>query len=360
MKIRVLVVDDSAFMRKLISDFLSKDKRIEVIGVAKNGQEAIEKVRELNPDVITLDVEMPVMDGLTTLTHLMKESPKPVVMLSSSTKKGAEATFIAIERGAVDFVAKPSGSISLDLYKVKEEVITKVISASKANLKPMAKRTFNYSHPIKRKQSIEEIPSDRKQRMYPFMNQIVCIGTSTGGPQALQEVITRLPKNLNAPVLVVQHMPPGFTHSLAKRLNTLSNLTVKEAEDGELLERGVVYIAKGGYHLKVARNDEQIKIRLDQSSLANGHRPAVDPLFQSVAKELPFFNKVAVVMTGMGSDGAKGLIELRKSGRLLGAIAESEATSIVFGMPKAAIETGDVTDIVPLEQIADTIMKYIR
>ncbi|HSH25778.1 MAG TPA: CheB methylesterase domain-containing protein, partial [Massilibacterium sp.] len=152
----------------------------------------------------------------------------------------------------------------------------------------------------------------------------------------------------------------GFTYSLAKRLNTLSNLTVKEAEDGELLERGVVYIAKGGYHLKVARNDEQIKIRLDQSSLANGHRPAVDPLFQSVAKELPFFNKVAVVMTGMGSDGAKGLIELRKSGRLLGAIAESEATSIVFGMPKAAIETGDVTDIVPLEQIADTIMKYIR
>lgn len=362
MKIRVLVVDDSAFMRKLISDFLNEDRRIEVVGVAKNGKEALEKVQQLNPDVITLDVEMPVMDGLTALAELMRTNPKPVVMLSSSTAEGADATFVAMQRGAIDFVAKPSGAISLDLYKVKEEVIEKVVSASKANIRQMVRQSSNVQSikPSMNVRAIQKEEVGKKKESKTLSHQIVCIGTSTGGPQALQEVITKLPKNLNAPVLVVQHMPPGFTKSLADRLNNLSKITVKEAEDGEILESGVVYIAKGAYHLKVKKINQTVKIVLDQSPLANGHRPAVDPMFTSVAEELRDFNKVAVVMTGMGSDGAKGLQVLKNSGRLVAAIAESEKTSVVFGMPKAAIETGDVTEIVPLEKIAETISKYIR
>ncbi|WP_062197874.1 protein-glutamate methylesterase/protein-glutamine glutaminase [Massilibacterium senegalense] len=362
MKIRVLVVDDSAFMRKLISDFLNEDRRIEVVGVAKNGNEALEKVQQLNPDVITLDIEMPVMDGLTALSKLMRTNPKPVVMLSSSTAEEADATFVAMQRGAIDFVAKPSGAISLDLYKVKEEVIEKVVSASKANIRQMVRQSSNVQSikPSINVRASQKEQVEKKKDSKTLLHQIVCIGTSTGGPQALQEVITKFPKNLNAPVLVVQHMPPGFTKSLADRLNHLSQIPVKEAEDGEMLESGVVYIAKGAYHLKVKKINQNVKIVLDQSPLANGHRPAVDPMFASVAEELRDFNKVAVVMTGMGSDGAKGLQVLKNSGRLVAAIAESEKTSVVFGMPKAAIETGDVTEVVPLEKIAETISKYIR
>lgn len=359
--IKVLIVDDSAFMRKLIQDFLTSDSRIEVVGTARNGEDALVKVRELRPDVITLDVEMPVMNGLEALKAIMKEQPTPVVMLSSTTKQGADNTITAVEYGACDFIAKPSGAISLDLHKVKDEIIEKVVSASKANMKQLTTRQVPQKNTIKPKLQYSKIEIDPRTTNEPIgvgtTKKIVCIGTSTGGPRALQNVITKLPSTIDAPVLVVQHMPAGFTKSLANRLDQLSHVHVKEAEDGELVKKGVVYIAPGGYHLKVKRNGTSLSILLDQTPPRNGHRPAVDEMFESVSA-LNGLSKVAVIMTGMGSDGTKGLIKLKETGSTI-AIAESQETSIVFGMPKAAIATNLVDDVKNVDQIADAIMKYV-
>lgn len=360
-KIKVLVVDDSAFMRKLISDFLSEHHEIEVIATARNGEDAIRKWRALKPDVITLDVEMPVMNGLETLKRIMEEEPTPVVMLSSTTKEGAETTLQAIHAGAVDFIAKPSGSISIDLHKIKADLIEKVRFASKANLagikaenkkeEPLAesKRTHPAEPAAVQPRKVSQLDGNAKK--------LLCIGTSTGGPRALQQVLTQLPKNIDAPVLVVQHMPAGFTKSLANRLDSLCQITVKEAEDGELIQKGIAYIAPGGLHLEVRAVGTGLAVSLGNSEPRNGHRPSVDVMFESISK-VRNVDKVAVVMTGMGSDGAKGLVELKKSGAVK-AIAESKETSVVFGMPKAAIATNLVDEVADLENIARSIMKYI-
>lgn len=359
-KIKVLIVDDSAFMRKLIQDFLSEHPSITVVGTARNGEDALRKINKLSPDVITLDIEMPIMNGLQALEKIMKEHPVPVVMLSSTTQEGADNTIQAFALGAVDFVAKPSGAISMDLYKVKEELQEKVLSARKANVNQLAKKpsyvksstilTENYSK-IERKEPI--VPT-----YMPMDKKLICIGTSTGGPRALQNVITKLPKDLDAPVFVVQHMPPGFTKSLAARLDSLSNVSVSEAIDGELARKGHVYIAPGGYHMKISGAGDALKIHLDGGSAPrNGHRPSVDVMFESISK-IANYEKIAVIMTGMGSDGADGLIELKKTGSVR-AIAESKDTSIVYGMPKAAVATNLVDDIENVEKIAETIMKYV-
>lgn len=353
--IKVLIADDSAFMRKLISDFLEEAGNIEVIATARNGKDAFEKVKQLKPDVVTLDVEMPVMNGLEALGKIMKDCPTPVVMLSSTTKSNAENTLHAMQLGAFDFIEKPSGAISLDLHKVKEEMITKVTQAAKANMKELTR-----DHPMDEKQGKQEstIP-ELSPSLYEKGNKpLVCIGTSTGGPRALQAVLSRLPKSINAPILIVQHMPPGFTKSLADRLDSLSEIRVKEAEDGELIRAGTAYIAPGGYHLTVKKIGRSLAIQLDQSPQVNGHRPSVDLLFQSVAR-VSGYRKVAVIMTGMGSDGAEGLKSLKSTGdtRL---IAESNDTAIVFGMPKAAIATGLVDDVAHLDQIASTIMRRLE
>jgi two-component system, chemotaxis family, protein-glutamate methylesterase/glutaminase len=357
-KIKVLIVDDSAFMRKLIQDFLTEDPRMTVVGTARDGEDAIKKVKELEPDVVTLDVEMPILNGIEALKRIMAEKPTPVVMLSSTTKEGAENTILAIQYGATDFITKPSGAISLDLHKVKQELVEKVLSASKANIKQLVKTNSQEKNTVKEHNDYSKIEPSKKYHLNTLSGKkLVSIGTSTGGPRALQQVITKLPKSIDAPVLVVQHMPAGFTKSLAVRLDSLSEVHVKEAEDGDILQKGTVYIAPGGYHLKIKWLGSNLAIQLDQSAPRNGHRPAVDVMFESCS-ELSQYAKIAVIMTGMGSDGTKGLIKLKESGNVV-AIAESEETSIVFGMPKAAIATKLVDEVKNVDNIAETIMKYV-
>jgi two-component system, chemotaxis family, protein-glutamate methylesterase/glutaminase len=360
-KIKVMIVEDSAFMRKLISEFLTEDSKIEVIGTARNGKDAIKKITELKPDVVTLDVEMPVMNGLEALKIIMEQCPVPVIMLSSTTKKGTENTLAAMSMGAFEFIAKPSGAISVDLHKIKSELIEKVILASKADINRLKKSsnivetslevTNSYS-----KIELEDSNENSNIRYKTGQKKLILIGTSTGGPRALQAVLTAFPENIGAPILVVQHMPPGFTKSLATRLDSLSKIKVKEAEDGEILQKGTAYIAPGGYHLKVRKTGLTLAISLDKSQIRNGHRPSVDVLFES-ASSVSDFSKIAVIMTGMGSDGANGLIELKKNGAVK-AIAESSETSIVFGMPKAAIATNLVDSVEHVDQIAKAIVKY--
>lgn len=358
-KLRVLVVDDSAFMRKLITDIIEGHPRMEVCGVARNGLDAIEKVKSLSPDVMTMDIEMPVMNGLEALQRIMQEMPVPIVILSSTTKEGTENTMLAMQYGAIDFVAKPSGSISLDLHKVKDDIIGKVLSASKVNLAKMTKKERKIVESKPSSLIVQESTTEKavKSRWSKNSKKLICIGTSTGGPRALQEVLTALPANIEAPIFVVQHMPPGFTQSLANRLDSLCDIRVKEASDGEIVQRGTAYIAPGGYHLKVRKIGASLAVNIDTSPAVNGHRPSVDTMFQSVS-ELADYDKVAVIMTGMGADGANSLQELKSKGNAR-VIAESKNSCIVFGMPKAAIATNLVDDVEDLDQIAPAIMKYM-
>lgn len=363
-KVKVLVADDSAFMRKLIQEILLDSNRFEIVGTARNGEDAIKKIKELNPDVVTMDVEMPIFNGIEALKIIMRDMPVPVVMLSSTTKEGAENTLLAIQNGAVDFIAKPSGNISLDLKKISNEIIEKVVSASKANLRELTEYRNEKKVSPSRTEKCSKIElglTDVKQKAAvqwePGLKKLICIGTSTGGPRALHTVLSNLPEDIQAPILVVQHMPAGFTKSLANRLNSHSRIIVKEAEDGEKLTNGTAYLAPGGYHLKVKRIGSGLAIELNQSELRNGHRPSVDLLFES-AGMIPDYAKIAVIMTGMGADGTEGLIQMQKMGRLK-AIAESEETAVVYGMPKAAISTNLVNEVQNVEDIAQTIMKYV-
>ncbi len=358
-KVKVLVVDDSAFMRKLISSFLEEDSRFEIVGIARNGRDAILKVTDLKPDVVTLDVEMPLLNGIDALKEIMKSNPVPVVMLSSTTKEGAENTILAIQHGAVDFILKPSGAISLDLHQVKDEIKQKVFYAAhvkRANLQRFLPNSQTFIPRVEKCSKIEN--NEYSYKKFTLTKKIVCIGTSTGGPRALQQVLTGLPKEMDAPLLIVQHMPPGFTKSLAVRLNSLSQIEVKEAEEGEILRKGIAYIAPGGKHLMVKKIGNSLAVHLDQSPTKNGHRPAVDVLFESVSK-LSDYAKIAVIMTWMGSDVTEGLKELKSSGEVF-SIAESEETSIVFGMPKSAIATHRVDIVANLDEIATQIMNKLH
>lgn len=344
--IRVLIVDDSAFMRKLIHDFLSSDPSITVAGTARNGKDALEKINAYSPDVITLDVEMPVMDGLETLERLLACKKLPVIMVSSSTQTGAETTIQCLSQGAFDFVAKPSGSISLDLYTVKEELIEKVKAAAKG------------SHRCTSVKAPPDKNGNTSTRKVLSKRPIVCIGTSTGGPRALQMVLTKIPASIEAPIFVVQHMPVGFTSSLAARLNQLCDVHVKEAEDGEIAVNGYVYIAPGGKQMSVVSEGPHLKIKLVQKGADGGHCPSVNHLFRSLAK-IETHHKIAVVMTGMGNDGTNGLRKLLDKGQTE-AIAESEESAIVFGMPKSAITQGLVHKIRHVNDIAGAIMSYMN
>lgn len=353
-KAKVLVVDDSAFMRKLISDFLSEHPRLHVVGTARDGQEALQKIEQLKPDVVTLDVEMPVMNGLETLKHIMQKQPLPVVMISSTTKEGAENTILALQYGAVDFIAKPSGAISLDLYKIKDKMIEKVLLASEANLRTVkAKQKMSM---LSQKQYSKIEVSERQN--VSGKKKIIAIGTSTGGPRALQHVLTKFPATIDAPILIVQHMPKGFTKSLATRLDSLSSIRVKEAEDGEIVQKGTAYIAPGGKHLYVKRVGTSLAIHLDEAAPRNGHRPSVDVMLESLSA-LTDYEKVAVIMTGMGSDGTAGLKQLKASGKTF-VIAESAESSVVFGMPKSAIAANVVDEIVHVDDIAEAVMKHVQ
>jgi two-component system chemotaxis response regulator CheB len=362
-KIKVLVADDSAFMRKLIQDILLTSNKIEIAGTARNGRDAIEKTIKLKPDVVTLDVEMPVINGIDALKMIMEESPVPVVMFSSTTTEGAENTILAIQNGAIDFIAKTSGTISFDLEKISDEIINKVLAASKANISGISRIQQGknlFSTESSNSSKIELHSTGVKYHKISWgksAKKIVCIGTSTGGPRALQAVLSKLPALIPAPILIVQHMPPGFTRSLANRLNSLSKLIVKEAEEGEVLVNGTAYIAPGGYHLRVKKRGDYLTAELDQSEMRNGLRPSVDIMFESIS-QIPGYAKVVVIMTGMGTDGMEGLTTLHRSGPIK-AIAESKETSIVFGMPKAAISTHLIDEVQNVDDIAETILKYV-
>ncbi|MFD1928683.1 chemotaxis response regulator protein-glutamate methylesterase [Sporosarcina siberiensis] len=367
---KALVVDDSAFMRKLISDFLSKHPNIEVIGTARNGKDAIEKVKLLKPDVVTMDVEMPIMDGLEALKEIMANHPVPVVMLSSTTKEGAENTMLAMEYGAVDFVAKPGGAISLNLKDIEEEIVEKVAAASGVHISKLTRthkpKPVQKSVVATRKETVSQIAKPLKPKINKnkgvFVKNaktFVIIGTSTGGPRALQAVLTNLPAEFAAPILIVQHMPVGFTKSLADRLNTLCTIHVKEAENGEPILNGTAYIAQGGKHLKMKKLGQSYFIQLDEIEPSrSGHRPAVDVLLESAAaiKEL---NYLTVIMTGMGSDGKVGMEVLKKNGQTL-TIAESAETSVVYGMPKAIVEAGLADEIEDLQDIPKKVMGILK
>ncbi len=378
-KIRVLVVDDSAFMRKVISDILASDPAIEVIDRARNGLECLTKVKELNPDVVTLDIEMPVMNGLEALQQLMKDSPVPVVMLSSLTREGADATIRALELGAFDFVTKPSGPISLDIHTVKDSIISRVKAAAITKRRHKAFRlppgALNQPNPPTAKTSPPEPPvgsaptvstvpaaPPSKPTLHQLggkISKLVAIGTSTGGPKALQTVLTALPANFPAPLVIVQHMPAGFTKSLAQRLDTLCAIRVVEAEDGQLIRPGTAYIAPGGYHLEVTqRSDGTLQTCLHQAEPRGGHRPSVDVLFESVGK-LANVHKWAIIMTGMGNDGTKGLKQMKATGHVT-SIIEDESSCVVFGMPRAAIQAGLADNIVPLDKIAETLVRLVN
>lgn len=309
-KIKVLIVDDSAFIRKLIKDILSSDREIEIVDFAKNGKEAIEKLIKNEIDVVTLDIEMPVMDGIDTLKKIMVKKPTSVLMLSSLTKNGADLTIKALELGAVDFITKPSNIFKINNDDMKKLVIDKVKIASRVK-----QYNKNYNYKIK---TIDNVKNDfnkdfnRKENI----DNIIAIATSTGGPRALQGVISTLSSEINSPVVIVQHMPAGFTKSLANRLNNMSSLYVKEAEDGELLRNNIVYIAPGNRHMKFKEERNNIRVILDDGEKISGHKPSADAMFYSLC-EINIKKLITVVMTGMGSDGSKGLKKLKESKKIL-------------------------------------------
>lgn len=441
---RILVVDDSAFMRKIISDLIVKDPQFTIVTTACNGKEAVEAVAEWKPDAVTLDLEMPLMNGIEALQIIMKSNPVPVIMLSGISEDNTRETIKALQFGAFDFIRKPSSAVSNDIHQVgenlleklriavltkrhqpvitiKEEAVksadaiartkkTEIEESQKHEDKPLAQQPVQAKErrkpvlpqaqdkppmpqmapplhksskgfaleptaPSKSKPAIAprkpanrdvpgehstqaaEPPSTRSKATAASFRHIVAIGTSTGGPRALHEVITSLPAAFPAPVLVVQHMPPKFTKSLAQRLDSFSALRVVEAGQGERVSAGVVYIAPGGYHMELAKDASGYTISLTEQPQRNGHRPSVDVLFESL---IPFreLKRHAVIMTGMGSDGAKGMQRLVDSG-IESTIAESEETCVVYGMPRSAIEAGSVNAVLPLQHIASQLVHAV-
>lgn len=344
MPIRVLVVDDSAFMRKLITEIIDAEPDMEVVGYARNGQDALQKLAQLEVDVITLDVEMPVMDGLETLRHIMAEKPLPVIMLSSLTKKGSETTVQALALGAVDFIAKPSGSISLDLETVAAEIAQKVRLAASAQFS----KTKKTSAIFKRK-----VPPTFPESTKGAATRLVIIGSSTGGPKAIEEVFAHIPPNLPAGIVVVQHMPKDFTRSFAERLDSLFPFPVKEASPGDLVENGKALIAPGDFHLVI---DPDGRVILNQEERVMFLRPAVDVTMEGLPK-IYGSRILGVILTGMGRDGAKGMAEIKRAGGIT--IAQDKKTSTIYSMPRVVAEEGNADYILPLDRIGGAITDIV-
>jgi two-component system chemotaxis response regulator CheB len=341
-KIRVLIVDDSRFVRQAVARMLNAAPDIEVVGQAADGRQGIARARELRPDVVTLDVQMPNMGGLETLERLMAESPVPVLLLSSLTSEGADVTLRGLELGALDFVDKSTAQGQMNLLSLAEELRTKVRALAGSPRRPRTAGAPAEARPAVASPSPKALA--------------VAIGASTGGPTALQAIIPRLPRDLGAAVLVVQHIPLGFTRYLAERLAIRSALPVEEAADGDAVVPGRVLIAPAGRHMKLTHRGEAVEVRLDDEPSSSLHRPSADVLMASVA-EVFGRRSMGVVLTGMGSDGAEGLGAIRKVGGQT--LAESEETCVIYGMPKAAIEAGVVDRAVPLPGIADAILAAV-
>ncbi|WP_237163338.1 chemotaxis response regulator protein-glutamate methylesterase [Paenibacillus sp. BIHB 4019] len=356
---RILVADDSSFMRHLIKRYVEEDPEIQVVGEAKNGEEAIAETLRLRPDVITMDVEMPGMDGLTALSEIMARRPTPVIMLSSFQKFGDAEIVMALQRGAVDFVAKPSGELSADLYKVKSELCEKIKNAAGAPIKRLLKLAgLTQAEAPPQPLSLLPLLRNARLRTASVVNELVAIGTSTGGPQALTVLLKGLPASFPHPIVIVQHMPAPFTASLAHRLDAVSALKVVEAKNGQQLANGTVFIAPGDSHMNVEEKEGSYWIKLHQKPIAGLHRPSVDELFRSIMA-LGRLKRHLVLLTGMGSDGAEQMLRARNAGQAATTIAESKETCIVYGMPRAAVERGIVDYVLPIEQISKKLLEII-
>lgn len=353
--IKALIVDDSAFMRKSLSIMLGSDPGIEIIGTARDGEEGLALAHKLKPDIITLDIEMPKMDGLTALSRIMKECPTSVVMVSSLTTEGAEATLKALELGAVDFIPKEMSYVSVNIVKIKEDLIQKVKAIVKE--KAIKSRLMRLRTLTGRKddQPIRSVGTKGSLPNIPY--RAVALGISTGGPLSLQKVIPRLIKKVRPPIFIVQHMPPKFTKSLADRLNSLSEVSVKEAEHGEAVENGIVYIAPGGFHMQAVKGVQgKITIKISEEPSSTLHRPSVDVMMDSVVN-IYGKNTLGIIMTGMGRDGMEAVKKLKSIGGY--AMAQDEESCVVYGMPKAIVDNNLADVIAPLEKIADIINKSV-
>ena len=334
--IRVLVVDDSALMRKLIPAILARDPSIEVVGTAMDGAFALKKIEELRPDVVTLDLEMPRMDGLETLRLIMRRTPMPVILFSTHSKEGAYSTLKALALGAVDFIAKPTDAAAGHLEAIADQLIEKIKVAKRAVGRKLPPAVVAVDPPELKKGSRSSLPP----------NRIIAIGISTGGPNALQFVLSQIPADFPASILVVQHIPEGFTEMFSRRLYECCAVDVQEAKSGDLLLAGRVLICPGNRHMMVRRMPRGDMAVLSDGPPVNGHRPSVDVMFHSVAQEFGL-TAVGILMTGMGEDGAEGLGAIKAAGGMT--VAQSEDTCVVSGMPRAAILKGHANKIVPLD-----------
>jgi two-component system, chemotaxis family, protein-glutamate methylesterase/glutaminase len=348
--IRVLVADDSAFMRTAVTRMLESDPQLKVVAEARDGRDALTKIADFDPDVVTLDIEMPILDGLSVLRALMETNPKPVIMLSSLTQDGAESTLTALELGAFDCLAKARSFATLDILQIKNELIAKVKAAADSN--PIRTRVA-----LTRKRA----PAMRAVRHHSgdtaMLPPIVAIGASTGGPRVLQEILPRLPADLPAGILIVQHMPKGFTGPFAKRLNDISEIEVCEAVEGQLVKRGCALLAPATWHMTLfQRTANQFAVHLSKTPSDTAHIPCVDVMMLSVA-DVCGSNATGVILTGMGNDGAAGMKAIaEEGGHTLG---QDEATCAVYGMPRACAEMGILNRVVPLEAIADEIIHSV-
>lgn len=348
-KVRVLVVDDSFLMRKMISDIVNSDPGLEVIDKADNGKEALNKILSLSPDVVTLDVNLPLMDGISVLEQIMSKKPTRIIMISAHTKRGAESTIRALELGAVDFISKPSGEISLDLPELKEEIISKIKLASGVKIDKFVS--------VSVAPSLTLTPQVKVKRL-AVLKKLVVIAASTGGPKAILEIMQNIPYDVPAAFLIVQHMPKGFTSSFAERISWQSELKAKEATEGDIILPGRVFVAPAGYHLILGRQNEQfLTVKLNQDILVNFVRPSADITMISAAEA--FGNDViAVILTGMGKDGLQGARQIKGKGGVI--IVQDEATSVIWGMPKVIYEAGLADKVLPLSEIPAAITEEIE
>ncbi|MFD1254749.1 Chemotaxis response regulator protein-glutamate methylesterase [Devosia equisanguinis] len=342
MSIKVLVVDDSALIREVLTRMLSRDGDIDVVGTATDPIDAREKIKQLNPDVVTLDIEMPNMNGLAFLEKLMRLRPTPVVMVSTLTKKGASETLLALELGAVDFVAKPSAEFAGGIDAFGAGLRDKIRAAAKSDVRGQASRV--------------DAPKVAIRTAAAPDGALIAIGASTGGVEAIRTVLTNMPADC-PPIVIAQHMPAGFTGRFAARLDELCALKVAEAEDRMPLLPGHAYVAPGDFHLRVERSSGQLKCRLGQDGLESGHRPSVDVLFTSVAKTVGAM-AVGAILTGMGRDGARGLKLMREAGAYT--VGQSQASALVYGMPRVAFEEGAVVEQAPIDQIAGRLANALN
>lgn len=345
-KIKVLIVDDSALVRQILKQGLSGDEAIEVVGTAKNPYEARDLIIEKKPDVLTLDVEMPRMDGLEFLKKLMPQYPLPVIMVSALTEKGSQITLDALSCGAVDFVLKPSADVASGLSKMIAQIKQKIKIASNVNVNQWKMNAKDY----------------RTRNMVKFgalsktTDKIIAIGASTGGTEALHKIMEILPANTPG-IIIVQHMPAGFTKMFADRLNSNTELQVKEAESGDRVMTGHALVAPGSYHMQLIRSGGEYRVAVRNGALVSGHKPSVDVLFRSVAKYAGA-NAIGIMLTGMGSDGADAMVKMREAGART--VAQDEATSVVFGMPNEAYKRGGAEKLLPLNKIPEAIKEYLE